>query len=236
MQKPNIIFEDNHIIVVVKPHNISTQADDSGDLDMLTILKNFIKERDNKPGNVFLGLVHRLDRPTAGVMVFAKTSKAASRLSKQIKDKEFKKYYLCVVCGRPSQVSGRLNTYLKKDSATNTVKIVPRLEEGAKEAILEYEVVETKNKISLLKINLLTGRSHQIRVQTSGQLNTPIYGDFKYGDKMHATNLGLWAYKIKFEHPINKKELKFIAEPDSTSQAFASFEQTIKELINKETV
>ncbi len=225
---PNIIFEDNHIIVVVKPHNISTQEDASLDPDMLTTLKNYIKERDNKPGNVFLGLVHRLDRPTGGVMVFAKTSKAATRLSKQIRDKDMQKSYFCVVNGRPQQVSGHLVTYLKKDHENNLVRIAPKLEEGAKEAILDYMVIDTKNKLSLIKVDLITGRSHQIRVQMSGQLNTPIYGDFKYGDKTHAGNLALWAYQLKFTHPVTKKSLKFIAEPDYTNPAFDSFRTKIE--------
>ena len=156
MIEPKIIYEDNHIIVVIKPQNISVQEDESQDIDMLTIIKNFIKERDNKPGNVFLGLVHRLDRQTGGVMVFAKTSKAASRLSEQLKSKKLKKKYFCVINGRPQIVQDRLTTYLKKDAKTNTVNICTKLEEGSKEAILEYEVLETKNKLSLIDINLIT--------------------------------------------------------------------------------
>ena len=117
--EPKIIYEDNHIIVVIKPYNIAVQEDSSADLDMLTIIKEYIKERDKKPGNVFLGLVHRLDRPTGGVMVFAKTSKAASRLSDQLKSKQMKKHYLTVVLGRPKDVKAHLVTYLKKDEKTN---------------------------------------------------------------------------------------------------------------------
>lgn len=230
--EPKIIYEDNHIIVVIKPQNVSVQEDESKDLDMLTIIKNFIKERDNKPGNVFLGLVHRLDRPTGGVMVFAKTSKAASRLGEQLKSKQMHKHYLCVVNGRPQIVSDRLVTYLKKDEKTNTVRIAPKLEAGSKEAVLEYNVVETKNKLSLIDVNLLTGRSHQIRVQMSGQLNTPIFADFKYGDKTNVGNLGLWAYKLEFVHPITKQELVFKVAPDYTNLAFANFEETIEKLLN----
>ena len=220
MQEPKIIYEDNHIIVVIKPHNISVQEDESKDPDMLTIIKDFIKARDNKPGNVFLGLVHRLDRPTGGVMVFAKTSKAASRLSKQLKDKQLKKHYLCVVNGKPQIAEDRLVTYLKKDEKTNTVKIAPKLEEGAKEAILEYKIVETKDKFTLL------------RVQTSAQLNTPIFGDFKYGDKSHGGNLALWAYQLTFVHPITKENLKFKVAPDYKNPAFKFFEETIEKKIN----
>lgn len=231
MIEPKIVYEDNHLIVVIKPHNISVQEDESKDADMLTIIKNFIKERDNKPGNVFLGLVHRLDRPTGGVMVFAKTSKAASRLSAQLKDKKLRKHYLCVVNGRPQIAEDKLTTYLKKDEKTNTVRIVPQFEDGAKEAVLEYKIIETKNKYSLIDVNLITGRSHQIRVQMANQLNVPIFGDFKYGDKEHGGNLALWAYELTFVHPITKQNMKFKVAPDYNNPAFKVFEPTIEKMI-----
>ena len=232
MIEPKIIYEDNHIIVVIKPQNISVQADSSKDIDMLTIIKDYIKQRDKKPGNVFLGLVHRLDRPTGGVMVFAKTSKAASRLSVQLKNKQLRKKYFCVVNGRPQLVENRLVTYLKKDEKTNTVNIAPQLEEGSKEAVLEYKVLETKNNLSLIDVNLITGRSHQIRVQMSGQLNTPIYGDFKYGDKLHGGDLALWSYELTFIHPTTKENMKFKVAPDYNNPAFKIFEKTIEKIIN----
>ncbi len=231
MLEPNIIYEDNHVIVVIKPHNVSVQEDDSNDLDMLTIIKEFLKKRDNKPGNVFLGLVHRLDRPTGGVMVFAKTSKSASRLSKELKDKKLSKHYLCVVNGKPQLASNRLITYLKKDEKTNTVRIAPKLEEGSKEAILDYAVLETKNKYSLIDVNLITGRSHQIRVQMSSQLNCPIFGDFKYGDKEHGGNLALWAYELSFVHPTTKENMRFAVAPDFSNPAFKLFEKVIEQKI-----
>lgn len=232
MIEPKIIYEDNHIIVVIKPHNISVQEDDSKDPDMLTIIKEFLKVRDNKPGNVFLGLVHRLDRPTGGVMVFAKTSKAASRLSKELKDKNLRKHYLCVVNGKPQLASNRLVTYLKKDEKTNTVRIAPKLEDGSKEAILEYEVVATKNKYSLIDVNLITGRSHQIRVQMSSQLNVPIFGDYKYGDKAHGGNLALWAYELTFTHPTTKENMRFTVAPDYSNPAFKLFDEIIEKKIS----
>lgn len=231
MLEPKIIYEDNHVIVVIKPHNISVQEDDSKDPDMLTIIKEFLKVRDNKPGNVFLGLVHRLDRPTGGVMVFAKTSKAASRLSKELKDKQLKKHYLCVVNGKPQLAQNRLVTYLKKDEKTNTVKIAPKLEDGSKEAILEYDVVSSKDKYSLINVNLITGRSHQIRVQMSSQLNCPIFGDFKYGDKEHGGNLALWAYELTFTHPTTKENMRFTVAPDYNNPAFKFFESEIEKKI-----
>ena len=230
MIEPKIIYEDNHIIVVIKPHNIAVQEDESKDADMLTIIKEFIKKRDKKPGNVFLGLVHRLDRPTGGVMVFAKTSKAASRLNKELKDKNLRKHYLCVVNGKPQLASNRLVTYLKKDEKTNTVRIAPKFEEGSKEAILEYEVVESNIKYSLIKVNLITGRSHQIRVQMTSQLNVPIFGDFKYGDKEHGGNLALWAYELTFTHPTTKENMRFTVAPDYSNPAFKLFESTIEKI------
>lgn len=232
MIEPKIIYEDNHLIVVIKPHNIAVQADDSGDEDMLTIIKNYIKQRDKKAGNVFLGLVHRLDRPTGGVMVFAKTSKGAGRLSEQLKDKTLKKQYICVVNGKPQIAENRLTTYLKKDEKTNTVHIAPKLEQGAKEAILEYKVLDSKDKLSLLQVNLITGRSHQIRVQMSGQLNCPLFGDFKYGDKAHGGNLALWAYGLSFLHPVSKKLMTFKVMPDTANPAFKFFENSIEKLLN----
>ena len=231
MLEPKIIYEDNHVIVVIKPHNISVQEDESKDPDMLSIIKEYLKKRDNKPGNVFLGLVHRLDRPTGGVMVFAKTSKAATRLSKELKDKQLKKHYLCVVNGRPQLQKNRLTTYLKKDEKTNTVKIAPKLESGSKEAILDYVVLETRNNYSLIEVNLITGRSHQIRVQMSAQLNVPIFGDFKYGDKAHGGNLALWAYQLTFTHPTTKESMRFTVAPDYNNPAFKLFEDVIESKI-----
>ena len=237
--EPKILYEDNHIIVVVKPHNISVQEDESKDIDMLTIIKNFIKERDKKPGNVFVGLVHRLDRPTGGVMVFAKTSKAAARLSAELKSKQMQKTYLTVICGKPQIANDQLVTYLKKDEKTNTVSIAPKTEEGAKQAILNYQVLGTKSftengqdtTLSLLEINLVTGRSHQIRVQMSKQLNAPVYADFKYGDKTHKGNLALWAYKLEFVHPTTKQNMVFKVEPDYNNSIFEAFKLDIQKLI-----
>ena len=165
-------------------------------------------------------------------MVFAKTSKGASRLSAQLKDKTLKKQYLCVVNGKPQIAENRLTTYLKKDEKTNTVHIAPKLEQGAKEAVLEYKVLDTKNKLSLIQVNLITGRSHQIRVQMSGQLNCPLFADFKYGDKAHAGQLALWAYELSFLHPISKKLLTFKVMPDMSNLAFKYFENTIEKLLN----
>jgi len=208
----NIIYEDNHLLVVVKPQNISSQGDQSGDQNILDLLKEFIKKRDNKPGNVFVGLVHRLDRPTGGLMVFAKTSKSASRLSEQIREGGFEKQYYAVVRGEPKVKIGHLEHYLKKDELTNTVNIVPQLTTDAKLAILDYEVVETVGQLTLLKVQIETGRGHQIRVQLAS-IGHGIVGDQKYGEKYVGANMALWAYKLKFDHPTTKERMCFICQP-----------------------
>lgn len=202
------------MLVVEKPVNVPTQEDSSGDKDLLTILKEDIKKRYNKPGNVFLGLVHRLDRPVGGVMVFAKTSKAASRLSEQVRTREFRKVYLTVVHGVFKEKTGKLENYLVKDSKTNTVKVTDAGVNGAKQAILDYEVLESGQSLSLVRVNLHTGRSHQIRVQFAA-IGHPIYGDQKYGaDKNKAgQQIALWSNQIIFKHPVTKEELKFESMP-----------------------
>jgi 23S rRNA pseudouridine1911/1915/1917 synthase len=228
---PDIVYEDNHLLVVIKPHNVAVQEDESKDDDLLNLLKNYIKVRDNKPGNVYLGLVHRLDRPTGGVMVFAKTSKCAARLTEQLKNKEMKKTYLTVVLGKPNQLKSRLTAYLVKDEKNNVVNLATRSDYGAKEAILDYELLDTNANMSLIKVNLLTGRSHQIRVQMSKQNNTVVYGDFKYGDKSHGGNLALWAYELKFNHPTTQKPMVFKVLPDVEKAPWNMFNSVISKLI-----
>lgn len=217
MEDLKVIYEDNHVIVVVKPQNLPTQEDESKDKDLLTIIKEYIKEKENKPGNVYVGLVHRLDRPTGGVMVFAKTSKAASRLTDQIQNGDFKKRYLAVVNGKPREKRGKLVNFLKKNARTNTVDIVPELSHGAKRAELDYEIVEEKEKVSLANIQLYTGRSHQIRVQMKN-ISCPVYGDVKYGGDILAKghNLALWAFELKFIHPTTKENMTFKVYPPET--------------------
>ena len=212
--KLNVIYEDNHIIVVEKPVNIPSQQDKTGDIDMLTIIKEYIKEKYNKPGNVYLGLVHRLDRPVGGVMVFAKTSKAASRLSEQVRNKDFKKEYLVVTDGKWEKENDILEDYLLKNEKNNLSKVVDKNKKNAKYAKLEYKVLKYSKDINLsvLKINLYTGRHHQIRVQLASRGHS-IYGDNKYGTRGKGKQINLWAYKISFIHPISKKELTFKVLP-----------------------
>lgn len=223
----NVIYEDNQIIVVIKPQNIPTQEDSSKDADMLTLVKNYIKEKYNKPGNVFVGLVHRLDRPTGGVMVFAKTSKAAARLSESIKENELKKNYLAIVLGTLKEKKQKLVNYLKKNEKTNTVSVVGQAVSGAKYAELDYTVISEQKNTSLLKINLVTGRSHQIRAQLSN-LGNPIVNDVKYGSKTKG-NLMLWAYELKFVHPTTKQKMTFKVLPDCVG-AWKVYENAINTL------
>lgn len=201
------LYEDNHILVVVKPENMPVCPDESKDPDLLNYLKNYIKEKYNKPGNVYLGLVHRLDRPVSGIMVFAKTSKAASRLSEQVRTGKMKKKYYAVVCGKTSD-SGELRDKLLKDSKTNMVKV----DKNGKESILKYNLIRYKNNMSLLDIELITGRPHQIRVQFSSR-NYPLYGDQRYNKTAKiGEQIALVSYYLSFEHPTTKEELSFKIE------------------------
>ena len=210
-----IIYEDNHIIVVEKPANIPSQGDKTGDLDMLTIIKAYLKEKYNKPGNVYLGLVHRLDRPVGGVMVFAKTSKAAARLSEQLREKVFKKKYLVIVNGKFEEKKGTLKDYLLKNERLNKSRVVEEGTKNSKYAELDYEVLkyDKEQNLSLLKINLHTGRHHQIRVQLSNR-NHSIYGDAKYNGRGSTRQLYLWAYELTIQNVISKEEMTFTAIPE----------------------
>lgn len=208
-----ILYEDNHILVVVKPQNMPSQEDSSKDADILTLLKEYIKEKYDKPGDVFLGLVHRLDRPTGGVMVFAKTSKAAERLFESLKSGDFEKKYMAVVNGVPREKQDKLVHYLIKNPARNIVQVAPMTSSGARQAELDYKVLNERNNLSLVMIRLITGRSHQARVQMA-TIGTPIVGDFKYGrgDKV-MSNLALWAVELKFTHPTLKEKMAFRVYP-----------------------
>lgn len=216
--KINVIYEDNHIIVVEKPVNIPSQGDKTGDIDMLTLIKEYIKEKYNKPGNVYLGLVHRLDRPVGGVMVFAKTSKAASRLSEQVREKVFQKRYLVICNGKMEKTSGTLEDYLLKNERSNMSKVVKEGTKNSKYANLDYEVLKYDKDLdlSVLKILLHTGRHHQIRVQLASRGHS-IYGDQKYGGRGHGKQITLWAYSLTIFHPITKEEMEFKAIPQKIS-------------------
>lgn len=212
-----ILYEDNHLLVVVKPTYILSQSDGSDTKDMLTILKKYLKEKYNKPGNVYLGLVHRLDKEVGGVMVFAKTSKAASRLSEQVRLHQFEKYYLAVVKGKVES-----NTY--KDKILRE-EYQSKIDEKGKEAILSFETLKVIDNNSLVKIKLLTGRHHQIRVQFSARGHY-LLGDKRYGKKGEFP-LALYAYHLAFYHPITKEKLIF--ENFSNAGYFSKF--NVKELL-----
>lgn len=209
MNNLKILHEDNHIVVVIKPINILSQSDSTNDPDMLTILKKYIKEKYQKPGNVYLGLVHRLDRPTGGIMVFARTSKAAARLNESIKNKSFKKSYLAVVHGNTLEKDNLVDYLIKKET-----KSYVTTKEFGKYAELDYEKINynKEENLSLVKINLKTGRNHQIRLQFQSR-GFPLYGDSKYGFDKNK-NLGLYAYKLEFPHPTTKEILSFTDYPD----------------------
>ena len=224
MEEIIILHEDNHIIVALKPQNVPSCEDESKDKDMLTIIKEYIKEKYNKPGNVYLGLVHRLDRPTGGVMVFAKSSKAASRLSQQLKDGDFEKRYFAVVCGVPKEEKATLTHYMKKNAINNMVYVCPPTVAGAKFAELEYSLLEKTEELSLVDVRLHTGRSHQIRVQMNA-IGTPIYGDMRYGgEKAKKGNLALWAYYLSFTHPVSKERMVFRVQPPKENNPWLMFD------------
>jgi 23S rRNA pseudouridine1911/1915/1917 synthase len=188
------------------------------------MVKEYIKIKYNKPGNVYVGLVHRLDRPTGGVMVYAKTSKAAARLTEGLQSGEFEKKYLTVLCGSLPEERGSLVNYLKKNTVNNMVYICTETEEGAKLAKLDYKVLEDKSKYTLAEVRLHTGRTHQIRVQMAG-ISHPIFGDMRYGGALaQKGKLALWAYSLSFLHPITKERLKFIAYPPETEVPWKAFD------------
>ena len=219
-----ILYEDNHVLVVLKQQNMPCCLDESKDLDLLTQIKEYIKLRDNKAGNVYIGLVHRLDRPTGGVMVFAKSSKAAARLSAQMQSGDFEKRYYTVLVGTPKPDSATLTHYLKKNAVNNMVFVCPQSTEGAKFAELEYKVESVKNGLSLTEIRLHTGRSHQIRVQMN-EIGTPVYGDMRYGGKnAQKGNLALWAYYLAFTHPVTKERLVFKVQPPKDIAPWSTFD------------
>ena len=213
MDELKILHEDNHIIVVLKPQGVASCPDESKDENMLDAVREYIRTAYGKPGNVYVGLVHRLDRPTGGVMVFAKTSKAAARLSEQMRSGDFEKKYLAVLAAVPKEPQGKLVNYLKKNAVNNMVYLCPPTTDGAKLASLEYRVQDEKGGCTLAEVKLHTGRSHQIRVQMAG-IGCPVFGDMRYGGE-HAKkgNLALWAYSLTFTHPVAKERMRFMAEP-----------------------
>ncbi len=210
MNKLNVLYEDNHIIVVEKPVNVLSQGDNTGDLSLLDMVKEYVKVKYNKPGNVYIGLVHRLDRPVGGIMVFARTSKAASRLSKQVSERGFTKKYYAIVSGKLNKNEDTFVDYLKRIDNGNTV-----ISKDGKKSVLSYKVLKYNEKIdaSLVDISLETGRHHQIRVQFASRGHA-LLGDQRYG-KQDKTQIALYSYELEFIHPVTNEKKNFTLKPQS---------------------
>lgn len=209
-----ILYEDNHLFVINKNSGELVQGDKTGDVPLIENIKQFIKVRDKKPGNVYLGLIHRLDRPTSGVLIFAKTSKALSRMNEMFKTRDVEKLYWAIVEGKVEQKFERLEHYLRKNQKKNLVTVFTQPTKDAKKAILEYKVLGELDNYTLLEVDLYTGRSHQIRSQLSF-IGNPIKGDLKYGSKRSNRDgsISLHARKISFIHPVSKETIEIIAQP-----------------------
>lgn len=207
-----ILYEDNHIIAAVKPFNMPSQEDASKDRDILSELKDYIRQKYDKKGNVYLGLLHRLDRPAGGVMVFARTSKAAARLSAAIQSGAVQKVYYAVLQKKPPKKEDELLGYMVKDTGNNISCMTDANEPGAKQARLKYTVLMEKQGLTLVKIDLYTGRPHQIRVQMKS-IGCPLLGDMRYGSGQEKQQLALWAFSLTFEHPVKKEKFCITAEP-----------------------
>lgn len=205
----NVLYEDNHVIVVEKYINVLSQKDETNDIDMNEIIKEYLKRKYNKPGNVYLGLIHRLDRRVGGVMVFAKTSKAAQRLSEGIINHQFTKRYLAKVVGKIT-TNGSINLKLEKDEKTRMAIVTPT----GKLSCLNYTVIKANEKTTLLSIELITGRYNQIRASFA-HIGHPLVNDYKYDKKQEQTKepIGLWCHQISFYHPITQEKMTFTLEP-----------------------
>ena len=224
-----VIYEDNHLLVVEKPANLPTQADSSGDDDLLSILKRWIGEKYNKPGAVYLGLVHRLDRPVGGAMVFARTSKAASRLSEAFRTHEQDRRYLAIVEGEITS-SLELMDYLLKDGKTGMVRTVKKDTPGAKQAKLISRPLSHKDGLTLTHVQLFTGRAHQIRVQHA-HAGHPLWGDMRYGHGVPGRQIALWACELTLEHPTKHEMLRFTSHPPMKG-AWKAFEAEIDQILS----
>ena len=208
MNSLNILYEDNHIIVVVKPYNVLSQGDSTGDISIMDMIKEYIKIKYNKPGNVYLGLVHRLDRPVGGIMVFARSSKAASRLCKAFNEHKITKKYMAIVHGKVDK-SGELRDLIEKGKDGKSF-----VSPNGKEAILDYELLDynKENDCSLVSIDLKTGRHHQIRVQFSSRGHY-LLGDQRYGVQDNK-QISLFSYYLSFTHPVTKEVMEFSVLPE----------------------
>ncbi|MDR1886846.1 MAG: RluA family pseudouridine synthase [Prevotellaceae bacterium] len=214
---PEILYEDNHIIAINKKPSQLIQSDKTGDEPLVELLKKFIKQRDNKPGDVFLGIVHRLDRPVGGVIVFAKTSKSLTRLNELFRTGEIKKTYLAIVKNAPPKEHDMLTHYLLRNEQQNKTYVYDFPAKNTKEAVLEYTVAGKSDNYILLKIRLFTGRHHQIRCQLAA-IGSPIKGDLKYGfDRSNRdASISLVAHSISFVHPVKQEQVTITAPLPNT--------------------
>ncbi len=216
-----VIYEDNHIIVVRKEPGEIVQGDKTGDKPLSETVKDYIREKYSKPGNVFCGVVHRIDRPVAGLVVFARTSKALTRLNDMLRKGDIHKTYWALVEGRPEKESDTLENWLKSDGRLNKTFISSENDPEAKKSTLRYRTIATGDRYTLLEVELLTGRKHQIRAQLSA-LGHPIKGDLKYGARRSNRDGGisLLARRIQFEHPVSHKAIDLTASPTPEMQLF----------------
>lgn len=217
IESSQIVYEDNHLIIINKKSSEIVQGDKTGDMPLSEKVKNYLKQRDNKPGNVFCGVCHRLDRPVSGIVIFAKTSKALSRMNELFRDKTITKTYWAVVKNRPPQIKQRLTHFLIKNEQANKSKAFDTEKSGSLKAELEYKLLASISNYHLLQINLFTGRHHQIRAQLSA-IGCPIKGDLKYGfDRSNANaSIHLHSFKTEFIHPIKLEKISVTCKPDIT--------------------
>lgn len=209
-----ILWEDNHLLILNKGAGEIVQGDNTGDKPLLELARDYLRIAGNKPGNVFCGLVHRLDRPVSGAVIYAKTSKALSRMNELVKNRSVNKFYWAIVEGTPEETNAQLVHYLKKNEKNNKSYISEREQQGYQRAALEYKIIASTERYSLLEINLLTGRHHQIRAQLA-HIGHPIKGDLKYGAKRsnEDASICLHACKLNFEHPVSHVRVEVFAEP-----------------------
>ena len=220
-----VLYEDNHVLVVVKPPNMPSQSDPTGDLDVLTAMKQYLAQKYQKRGEVYLALVHRLDRPVGGLMVFGKTGKAAERLSAQVRDKSLSRQYVAAVRGDAPE-SAELTDWLLKNARTNMVRVVPEGTQRAKEARLRFARVGSAGELTLVRVRLFTGRSHQIRVQLS-HAGLPIWGDARYGHGRPGEQSALWGMHLGLIHPTKRERMDFIAPPPREAAPWGAFDEEI---------
>ena len=224
-----VLYEDNHLLAVNKPAGYLSQGDETGDVTVMDLAKEYIKLRYDKPGDVFLGSIHRLDRPVSGVILFARTSKALSRMTQVFRDRKVTKTYWAIVAEQPSPIEGRLTGYIYKDAKKNLSKLLPKANsnrhQGAKEAVLDYRLLGRIGTNVLLEVKPLTGRPHQIRVQLAQQLDCPIRGDLKYGFRQpnEDGNINLHSRSLEFLHPVKKEQVRIVADAPRDDQIWQLF-------------